>query len=243
MIRNAKIGKFCRTRNLKTVIGSMIMMTVFAAWGSTTAYGQYGMSSQVLYSDGWYVSNATEEYDYESGETMWGEGSPAGYMVGVGISSDSYNSYNHRYWVNTSLTSADGRVAQATSYTSASYARAEVTLTVSISDSGQFTVNTAHWFTCPYMFGPVNNANTSFPITYEPVSDHYRLSAVGWFSCRYEPTCIGRCSKFPYRRKIVFPGAGCEPFLQCTSILVHIRNSSYCTIGGCVGAGPVGFCS
>ena len=246
MIRNVKNRSACHPCMLKNIVRSLAVLVILLAGGAVTAYGQctsYCMSSQTLYSDGWYVSNATQEYDSESGEMMWTEGSPAGYMVGAGVSSDSYNTYQHRYWVDTKLTSADGRISQATSYTSASYARAEVRLSVNTTDSGQFTVSTAHWFTCPYIYGAVNNAGSTFGISYEPVSDHYALSAVGWFSCRYSPTCIGRCSKFPYRRKLSLPGSGCDPYLQCVSILVHVRGSSYCTLGGCVGAGPNGFCS
>ena len=77
------------------------------------------------------------------------------YVVGVGITSDSYNTYGHRYWVNTTVTSPTGRYASGSSSTSSSYARVDVYLDWNF-EFGDFTVNTTHSMTCPYIYGVVS---------------------------------------------------------------------------------------
>lgn len=199
------------------------------------------------YTDAWFVNDTVTETDPETGETMYPESAPAplGYTVGSGVTQMPYYAPYHDAWVDTTITSPNGRTITVTGFDDAGgykqsfNAHAETTLAFDWDDVGNYTVTSDHYSDCPL----TNFGSTSLGISYEVVQDHYSLSAVGYFSCRYAPTCIGQCSKFPYRRKLVFPGSGCEPFLQCSSVLVHVRGSSFCTTGKCIGAGPTGTCS
>jgi hypothetical protein len=100
------------------------------------------MGSSVTYSDTWVDSSSTS----------------TGYVVGSGITTDSYNTYNHRYWVKPTITSPSGRTATGTSYTSSSYARLDVSLSWDYrTDLGLYTISTTHSMTCPYIFGVVSS--------------------------------------------------------------------------------------
>ena len=112
---------------------------------SSPAFGQMGNS--VTYSDSWVDDSS----------------SPAYFIMGSGVTSDSYNSYGHRYWVTTTLTSPTGRTASGTSYTSGSYARMDVSLSwdFETGEEGDFTTFTNHSMSCPYMYGTIVTTNTS----------------------------------------------------------------------------------
>ena len=131
----------------KQALSSIPLMVVSAvlvliAW--TPAFGQMG--SSVTYSDSWVDDSS----------------SPAYYIIGCGVTTDSYNSYGHRYWVSTTLTSPSGRTASGTSSTSASYARMDVSLPwdFETGETGDFTTSTTHSMTCPYINGTVGTTTS-----------------------------------------------------------------------------------
>jgi hypothetical protein len=124
-----------RSRSL--IIVSTLLVFIACA---PAAFGQMGYS--VTYSDTWVDSSSTS----------------MGYVVGSGITTDSYNTYNHRYWVKPTITSPSGRTATGTSYTSSSYARLDVSLSWDYrTDFGLYTISTTHSMTCPYIFGVVSS--------------------------------------------------------------------------------------
>lgn len=156
---NAKLApQPSHTRPLRS-LRLMIVSAVLVLVASTSAFGQMGYS--VWYSDSWV--------DYNSNP---------GYVIGCGITSDSYNSYGHRYWVNTSLRSPSGRTAYGDSSTSATYARVDVYLSWDYeTDFGDFITTTTHSMTCPYIYGIVN-ATTSIGIRVGASSITFQNSGV-----------------------------------------------------------------
>ena len=111
----------------KQTVGRMPLLMVSAVLVLivyTPAFGQMG--SSVIYSDSW-VDDSTSTV----------------YVIGTGITSDSYNSYNHRYWVSTTLTSPSGRIAGGSSQQSGSYARVDVSLTLNFEEGIFKNVNFA----------------------------------------------------------------------------------------------------
>jgi hypothetical protein len=127
-------------RSIPLMVFSMVLVLV----ASTPALGQMG--SSVWYSDSWVVDDSSN---------------PPYYIYGSGITSDSYNSYGHRYWVSTTLTSPTGRSAYGSSYTSATYARVDVSLSwdFETGETGDFTISTTHSMTCPYIYGTVSSTS------------------------------------------------------------------------------------
>lgn len=131
-----------RSRSL--IIVSTLLVFIACA---PAAFGQMG--SSVIYSDMWVDSSSTT----------------TGYIIGSGITTDSYNTYNHRYWVKPTITSPSGRTSTGTSYTSGSYARLDVSLSWDyLTDLGQYTISTVHSMTCPYIFGVISS-NTGGGLT------------------------------------------------------------------------------
>src|SRR5258705_6186102 len=125
----------------------MFVAQLLVLIASTPAFGQMGNS--VTYSDSWL-----------------GYDSNPGYVVGSGVTSDSYNSYGHRYWVTTTLRSPSGRIASGTSYTSGYYARMDVSLSSDyVSEFGDFTTTVDHSMSCPYMYGTIVTTTTSAGLT------------------------------------------------------------------------------
>jgi len=114
----------------------MIFAVALLLFTCIPSYGQMGNS--VIYSDSWVDSSSSPIY-----------------VVGVGITSDSYNTYGHQYWVNTTVTSPSGRYSGGQSWTSSSYARVDVYLDWGF-EFGDFTVHTTHSMTCPYIYNVVN---------------------------------------------------------------------------------------
>ena len=125
------------SRSKSLIIVSALLVLIVCA---PAAFGQMG--SSVTYSDTWVDSSSTT----------------TGYIYGSGITTDSYNTYNHRYWVKPTITSPSGRTATGTSYTSSSYARLDVSLSWDYrTDLGLYTTSTTHSMTCPYIFGVVSS--------------------------------------------------------------------------------------
>lgn len=87
---------------------------------------------------------------------VWGDGYENTNLYGCGITQDYSNYYNHSYWVVSTITSPAGRTVSATSYTSSSYARVDLSMPLSgndfnDNDLGLYNMVTRHWLNCPYM--------------------------------------------------------------------------------------------
>lgn len=157
------------------------------------------------------------------------------YVVGVGITSDSYNTYGHRYWVNTTVTSPTGRYAGGMSSTSSSYARVDGYLDWNF-EFGDFTVNTTHSMTCPYIYGVVNGFSI-FKITLSRSS--YR--GTGWDGafCTYELDCApgstATCKLYNVRALPVGTDCiqGIGKYYSCLDVSYNNQCVKYATV--CVG--------
>ena len=187
---------------------------ILFAWTPTQAQ----MGNSVIYSDSWFDSSTNPMY-----------------VVGVGITSDSYNTYGHRYWVNTTVTSPTGRYASGSSSTSSSYARVDVYLDWNF-EFGDFTVNTTHSMTCPYIYGVVT-APTIFDIKLTRSS----YLGTGWDGayCTYELGCApgtdATCKLYNVRALPI--GTSCVEaigkYFWCIDISYNGQCVKYATV--CVG--------
>lgn len=134
---------------------------------------------------------------------------------GSGVTEDNYNAYGHWYYVTTTLTSPTGRIASVTSYTSSSYAYAEVRLDWPSADSdlGEYVAETDHSTLCPYIGFWIAMAHTSDKQLVGISTACYRFVGVdpGAGICIYMPVdgCNCKCFSRDGRRLSPPPGKTC----------------------------------
>jgi hypothetical protein len=189
-------------------ISITVMLLMFLTPAS--AFGQMGSGS--TYSDVWLDNN--------SGNALR--------VIGCGITDESYNSYNHEAWVNTTLTSSGGQLATANSGGS-SYARADAILP---SEDGEFSFESEHGYFCPIaqrdtLLGTLLVSATVVLAAYrreEPSGD-------------YVPTCCSPCTISPRAQHIGVT----TPFVECGHIYVF-SSPIPCSIGLCANQTSAGRC-
>lgn len=171
-------------------------MLILLGW--VPAFGQMG--SSVTYSDSWA--------DYS--------GNP-GYIIGCGITSDSYNTYGHRYWVSSTIRSPSGRTASGTSFTSSSYARIDVSLSWDYeSDFGDFTTTSTHSMTCPYVFGFTPTTTTTTGVRAGASSVVFGNSGLRDSQNRCIMNIINPCN-------VICTGRGQTNEVQCRNYVIYIE--------------------
>jgi hypothetical protein len=166
-------------------LGALIFLGLFT---SLPCYGQMG--SYAIYSDTWIDDSGVDSSKmYDQGVPI-----PGARAVSWGVTQDNANYYNHRYWVQTKITGPDGRTSTATSYTSSSYARAEATLPLTLSESelGTFQTNSTHSMSCPYMNGIILNSSTFDVVGYGFSQACYYRGATGFGMDTYY--IVGNCA-------------------------------------------------
>lgn len=125
----------------------LVAIPLYLVLMSPPAFAQMGYI--VIYSDASAV-----EGDDGNGAT--------GYAIGIGVTEDSYNSYGHTYWVQTTISSSVGSNT-VTSYASGSYARAEAALYFfdETPPSQSIDIYSNHYYNCPYVPSTDINAGTT----------------------------------------------------------------------------------
>lgn len=117
---------------------------------------------ETIYSDSWTWSPSP---NHPSGQIdiQYDEQYPTPdsitYVVGCGITEDNYNSYGHEYYVDTTITSPDGR-----SQTENGNGRAEVDLILDLNNPGEFFISSDHSYFCPIANNIFSEGNTSASI-------------------------------------------------------------------------------
>lgn len=196
LLKNRINSRQRRHNHLVVITLRLQAITVFLGFVTiSSAFGQMGYST--TYSDIWVdTSGVDQNRAYNEGETV-----PGAYVVGCGLTQDSYNTFGHRYWVTTTLTGQpNGRTASGTSPETPSYSRVEVQLpwTFNEAESGDYSVNSTHYLYCPYIYGTVSS--TTFDLVQVGLSvacyykeftayyvDHFRI----FDSCSPQTTCPG----------------------------------------------------
>ena len=137
---------------------------------------------------------------------------------GAGVTEDNYNAYGHWYYVTTRLTSPNGRIASVTSYTSSSYAYAEVRLDWPSVDSdlGDYVTETEHSTLCPYIGFWIAMAHTrrQYRIGRSAICYKFFLPDPGGGACIYFPVdgCNVPCMRSEVRLIPPHPTQGCPNY-------------------------------
>jgi hypothetical protein len=137
---------------------------------------------------------------------------------GAGVTEDNYNAYGHWYYVTTTLRSPNGRTASVTSYTSSSYAYAEVRLDWPSSDSdlGDYVTEAEHSTLCPYIGFWIAMAHTrgQYRIGRSKICYKFFLPDPGGGACIYFPVdgCNVPCKRSEVRLIPPHPTEGCPNY-------------------------------
>lgn len=97
-------------------------------WSISPAFGQTS-----AYSDSWFDGSSSQSY-----------------MVGSGVTEESYMGYGHDTWVNTTITSPNGSTASGGGG-GGSYSWSEVSIAINLDDPeiGEFLTESSHGYYCP----------------------------------------------------------------------------------------------
>lgn len=118
--------------NYSSIVRFMLLSLVMLT-ASSGAAGQSNIYSDVYFDDS----------DAENGH---------GYVVGVGVTEESYNSYSHEYLVTSTITANDGtsNVGYGMGTGTYAYGMAETAIEWTDVTAGSFIVATEHKIVCPY---------------------------------------------------------------------------------------------
>ena len=171
----------------RTAFGLRLLVAVsvvgFLYGAATPTFAQTYMGSSARYSDVW-LNDSNQN---------------APRIEGAGVTDDAYNSFGHKYWVQATLTSPNGRKATLTTSQYVSYARAIVSLAWDWNDMGTYTISSIHYMSCPYAgYGTFSTTTTDFlaaGLSYVQYENPYVQTVFGVRDCvwRRPANCGATC--------------------------------------------------
>jgi len=179
------------TKRVLTIFIGMLLIGLFAV---PSVFGQMG--SGATYSDSWFVAPSNQNTIYEEGDVVSGY-----YVVGCGVTDETYNNYGHACSVNTTLTSPNGHIASSSFSSDGSYAQAEAAIDWDFNDPepGEFSVESEHSYFCPIAYRDFNlGASYDIVIVGSSLTCYVKDGSGSGFDfydlvdgCREKVTCAG----------------------------------------------------
>jgi hypothetical protein len=130
----------------KRAFAIAIGLFVIGILGASDVSAQMGGGA--AYSDIWMVAPSSTNQAIVHDEDAEISGY---YVVGAGVTDESYNNYGHQTYVSTTLTSPSYNTSNASGGSGGSYSQVETTLDFDfpIPDLGDYTVDSEHSYYCP----------------------------------------------------------------------------------------------